>query len=255
MSDYVVKSLVDFQKVIELLSSNDRKMGLTEMSDALNINKTRLFRILSTCVDLGMVEQLDMEYILGWKLFELGQKVLSVRGFKSNIHGILENLRNVVDETVNLGILKNSEILFIDIVESNHNLNASFKIGTHLPSHLTSIGKAILSTWESGEIYNMFLNKPFVRHTPNSISSLQAFISQMEDYRKKGWALDDEEYAEGIRCVAAPIASHAGKVIAAVSFSGPVARMTMDKINNSVQNLMDTAAEISTVIGGSSCFI
>ena len=84
---------------------------------------------------------------------------------------------------------------------------------------------------------------------------MQGLIDQMEDFRKKGWALDDEEYAEGIRCVATPVYNHAGKVIAAVSFSGPVARMTMGKISSSAQHLLDSASEISAAIGGSSFFV
>ena len=254
LSDYMVKSLVDFSKVIELLSSEDRKMGLSEMADTLEMNKTRLFRILSTCVELGMVEQIGMEYILGWKLFELGQKVLSVRGFRSNTHGILESFRDTVNETVNLGILVNADVLLIDVAESSYNLNASFKIGSHLPPHLTSIGKAILSSWEAEEIIKLLSNRPFLRHTPRSVTNLQSLVSQLSEFRQKGWAIDDEEYAEGIRCVAAPIDNRMGKAVASVSFSGPVVRMTMEKIENAVPDLLDTAEKISATIGGCNFF-
>lgn len=251
MSEYNIKVIIDAYKVINLIASND-SLTLTEISVKLNINKTRLFRILSTLVNLALIEQVDMNYFLGWKLFELGQKVLPSRGFKTNTHQIIEKLRNIVSETVNLGILVNDKVLFIDISESNHNLNASFKVGTLLPSHLTSLGKAILSTWDSKEVIDLYLNRPFERFTPNSISDVQSLIIQLNDFNKKGWAIDDEEYSEGIRCIAVPIKNHENKAIAALSISGPTSRMTMDKITIYVSHLLEVGKEISTVIGGSS---
>lgn len=254
MSNYNVKLIIDTFKVIELIASSNKSLNLTEISNALDINKTSLFRILTTLVSIDLIEQIDMDYLLGWRLFEIGQKVLPGRGFKTNTHQILEDLSNVVYETVNLGILINDKILFIDVFESSHTLSANFKIGTQLPSHLTAIGKSILSTWKEDEIKNLFLNKPFERFTPSSVNDIESLITQLRTFNENGWALDDEEYSLGIRCMAAPIKDHTGKTIAGISISGPVTRMTIEKTTNSLSHLLDAAKRISTIIGGSNFF-
>ncbi|HHY38349.1 MAG TPA: IclR family transcriptional regulator [Clostridia bacterium] len=249
MPDYAIRILTDTLQVLELMAKERRGLTLNDFSTTLAMNKTRLFRILNTLSELDLVEQTGNAYILGWRLFEIGQTVPYMRGFRLNTHEILRQLSDKVGETANLGILVDGEILFIDVAEADRTLSATFKIGSRLPAHLTSIGKAILSTWTNDEIRQFFGTRSLIRHTPYSIKSVSELISQLERFRNQGWALDDQEFAEGVRCVASCIRNHSGRCVAAVSISGPAARITDERLNDIVPHLLEAARIFSEGLG------
>ncbi|QUL99255.1 MAG: IclR family transcriptional regulator [Candidatus Fermentithermobacillus carboniphilus] len=249
MADYSIRILSDSLKVIDALSAQRRPLTFTQISDLTKLNKTRLFRILSNLVDLHLVDEVNGNYLLGWRLFEIGQTVPQVHGFRLNTHESLRQLSDFIGETANFGVLTDGEILFMDVAEADRTLTTTFKVGSRLPAHLTSIGKAILASWSEQQVIQFFKGRPFVRLTPNSVRDLNHLLEQLKVVRERGWALDDQEFAEGVRCVGVGVKNYAGQTVAAVSISGPASRITDDKIPDIVSELQRVAEEFSRVLG------
>ncbi|ATW25446.1 IclR family transcriptional regulator [Candidatus Formimonas warabiya] len=249
MADYTVKNLADSLAVMQLFQQKRKELSFTEIGSALKMNKTRLFRILSTLMEFNIIEQSGDNYTLGWKLFEIGQAVPLMRGFKLNTHDILRELTDETGETANLGILVGNEILFIDSAEPNQTLNASFKKGTRLPAHLTSIGKAILSGLDEVKLKQLFSHDQFVRYTPQSVGSFGELLLQLNEVRQQGWAFDDQECYEGVRCLACPVRDHTGNITCAVSISGPATRIHKNNMEGLATRLKQVSRQFSGILG------
>jgi len=235
----IIQSIDRTLQVLELFSIEKSEWGITEISKALNICKSNVHNILSTLAEKSFVEK-DREtdkYKLGIKFFELGSVVIKNMDLRRIAYPYVEKLSKKFNETVHLGILDEGRIVSIEREEPDKSLCSHIEIGRRAPLHCTAVGKAIMSYLSEEEVNLIIKEKGLEKFTENTIATKEDLENEFKKIRKQGYAVDNMEHEEGVRCVADPIRDCSGKVIAGMSVSGPAFR-----INES--NILDIAKKV-----------
>ena len=193
------------------------------------------------------------DYFLGFRLVEIGQAVLNRIDFRKEAEPFLNNLADSVQETVHLAQLDDGKIVYLDKVEKigvQSGLRMASRIGARNYAHSSALGKVLLAFAAEGKLKEIFKQKGLPKLTDNTIANLNLLQEHLTQVQSEGYAVDDEENEKGIRCVAAPVKDYTGKVIAAISISGPTVRMTMERIDRELTpRVVSTADKISQKLG------
>ncbi len=242
-------------KILDHLSRGNGSYSIREISRALALPKPTVHRILHTLCSFGFVLQDpdSKEYVLGFRLVELGQAVLNRIDFRKAAEPFLNNLADSVQETVHLSQLDDGQIVYLDKVEKfgvPTGLRMASRIGARNYAHSCAMGKVLLAYAPDGQRNEILKKKGLPELTENTITNLNHLQGHLSKVRSKGFAVDDEENEKGIRCVAAPVRDYTGEVIAAISISGPTVRMTMERIDAEfTAHVVSTANQISQRLG------
>jgi len=253
MTNYITKKTKSVEKAIKILeafSEDNFEMSLSEISKKVNLPKATAYRIMSTLKENGLIDQRvdNGKYRPGLKLFELGSLVFKKLKLREVALPYMEKLSRECGETIHLGILQGDEVMSIESCESSFDLRSNVYIGKRAPLYCTSVGKALLAFLSPEEMSRILKHKR-KKYTENTIVEKEKLEEELRKIREKGFAVDNMEHEEGIRCVAAPIRNHEGKVIASLSISGPSIRITEDKIPQTASMVKETAYEISKSLG------
>lgn len=246
-----IKSIVKAARVINMLAAASEPMSLAQMATEMAISKSTLHGIISTLVDVKFVtqERHSMRYQLGTRLFEIGSAISSQWNARKIAYPFIQQIVAEVGETVHMAVLDDYEVLYINKQESTSSIRIVTDVGVKLPAHCTGLGKALLSGKSKLELQFMVKSKGLSKHTEFTITDFESLWKEMELIRSRGYATDEQEFVEGLRCVAVPVFDHAGEITAALSVSGPVSRMTDDKFELCRESLMKAADEISAGMG------
>jgi len=244
---YPIKVLLNACLIFDILIKKKQPVTIHELSENLNIYPSTIHRILDTLHYLGYIEKrVDSdEYQIGLKAIELGLVKLNQISLIQEANPYLEALSKEMNENVYLGVLFEGEVLYEAKKEAIRKISLITHVGTRAPLHCTSLGKVLIAHLPTKEREKILGDKPLKRLTKNTIVDRNALKKEIVKVQKLGYAIDDEEYENEIRCVAAPIRNYQGKVIAAVSISGPSYRFTLDREEAMVKAIIDTAKEIS----------
>ncbi|RQD78720.1 MAG: IclR family transcriptional regulator [Candidatus Syntrophonatronum acetioxidans] len=218
--------------LLEILSEVGEPTTLSELSEKANLNISTVHRLLHTLMANHFVEQ-DLnsgKYRLGLRLFEIGSKALYSLDIRQVAKPHLQEVVHKCNETANMAILEQGEVVYIEQVESQNTIKMFARIGSRGPAHCTAAGKALLAYQEMPELERIISSKGLPRFTDNTITEPDKLKEKLEKIRKQGYALDLEEMDEGVNCIAVPIMNHEGKVIAAISISGLASRMSRDRL-------------------------
>lgn len=246
-----MKSVKKAIEVLEALAKRENGVGITELSKELNLPKSTIHQILSVFKSVRFVEQNseDKKYHLGLRIFELGNIVQSQLQLRKIAHSYLYNLSRRTNETTYLVVLEGSRTVYIDCVESRARLRAHPLFGIRVPLHCTGVGKAIMAFLPEVKINEIIHEDGLERFTENTITDPQVLKQELKKIRKRGYAIDNMEHEEGIRCVGAPIRNYQKEVFAAISASGPSQRFDPPRIKAMSKLIMETAEEISRKMG------
>lgn len=227
-------------------------LGAAEISKRVALDPSTTFRMLVTLEEHGFVKQdpASGKYRLGASCLELGSQFLKSNDVRRSAFDVMLRLRERFGETVHLGILDGHEIVYLEKVAGSHAIGLmSSRVGGRAPAHATAIGKALLafSVTENSDIAGA--KWKLTHATPNTITSWKELTKTLGEIREEGYALDNQEYELGVRCVAVPIFSHKG-VTAALSISGPIERMDENiKKRGLVEELKMAGSEVSAEMG------
>ncbi|PLT34500.1 IclR family transcriptional regulator [Bacillus sp. V5-8f] len=247
----MVKSVSRALDIITLVSLKKGGLGVTEIAKQIDINKSSVYRILSTLVQYGYIEQ-DSDtgrYKLGYKFLEISSKLLESIDLRAEALPYLQELETETNEVIHLVVYDQGEVVYIEKLEGNQTLRMHSKVGKRAPMHCTSVGKAILAHLPAGIVSDILERKGLPRHTESTITDKEAFLQELKHVKQKGYALDLEENEYGITCIAVPIFDHLGKVIAAASISGPTMRMTSERMDHLQDRMLHIGRQISTRLG------
>lgn len=247
----MVKSVGRALDIINLISKNRNGLGVTDISKQIDINKSSVYRILSTLVQYGYVDQ-DKEtscYKIGYKFLEISSKLLDSIDLRSEAQPFLKILENETNEVIHLVVYDQGEVVYIEKLEGTETLRMHSKVGKRAPMHCTSVGKAILAYLPTNVVVDILKTKGMPRHTDKTITDIDEFLRELTKVKQKGYAYDLEENEYGIRCMAVPIFNHLGHVVAAVSISGPTIRMTDERLEKLQQKMLEMSASISARLG------
>jgi len=162
---------------------------------------------------------------------------------------VLWELWKSTQETVNLAVLDQGTVLYVDVIESPHEFRLSSRVGTRRSPHVTALGKALAAFLPAGARDNILSTITFQPATSKTIMNLLQFRQELEKVRRQGFAVDDEEAVQGARCVSAPILNSDREPIAAVSISGPVTRVSPNQVGALAEAVCDAARAISVAMG------
>lgn len=248
-----VQSVERALHIIEALAEYGEPMHLADLSARVNLKPSTVHRLLGTLMLRNFVTQDEhSRYKLGLKLFYIGKAATYAMDIKNIAAPFMQELLKKCNETVNLAILDQGEVVYIDQLESNNMVIVRMfaRVGSRGPAHCTGSGKVLLADLSRNSLSNYLASADLKKFTGNTITDPDMLTRELEQVASNNYALDLEEREEGVRCVAAPIKNHENRVIAAISVSGPSMRMTTSYINNELINIVkDAAARISKKVG------
>lgn len=246
-------SMAAVMKVFAILQAlaEREEMGITELSSRLALPKATAHRFLQSMRALGYVKQEpDTErYSLTMKMFELGSQALAGLNLVELARPYMQKISDLTGETVHLGTLIESEIIYAHKVDSRHNLGMYSRVGRRAPLHCTAIGKCLLA-WESPERRDQIIaGITFKRYQEKTITDRKSLLLELELVRTKGHAEDREEFDDHIRCLGIPIFDRHGTAVAGMSVSFPTFRYPEKQEPEILALLYEASREISAALG------
>jgi DNA-binding IclR family transcriptional regulator len=235
--------------VLEILAQRG-EAGVTEVAAEIAVHKSTAFRLLAALEDRGLVEQAADrgKYRLGFGILRLAGAVSSHMDVTQQGRPVCERLAREMGETVNLAVAHAQYAVNIDQVRGPAAVTTFNWVGQLTPLHATSSGKVLLAHLDEQRRTDV-LSNGLERFTPRTVTSMAGLEQQLEDARRRGYAVVVEEYEVGLNAMAAPVRSQHGAVVAAVSASGPAYRFTEERMRDLAPALVHAAAEISHRLG------
>ena len=240
-------------QILELLAGLRRGWSTSEIGRKLKIPKSSASYLLHTLQARGYLRrEKGGGYRLSMKMLALGSLAL---------HGIevrevaLPILRRLVDETGitgHLGVLEGSEAVYIERIRSLGFIQLDTWVGRRIPLHSSGEGKALLAFSPPEQAAGLLQTIELRRFTPKTIVSLPKLRQELKKIRENGFAVDDEENTPGVRCVAAPIFNRAGRLVAALSLTGPLQQLTDDRLIKTAEKVKEAARQMTHALGGNS---
>ena len=218
--------------LLEIAGRGARGMTLSECAAVLGYSKATTHRILQTLTRREFL-RLDEErgtFTLGVMNLRLGIEFLESIDLRREALPMLRALAESTGETVHLGRLSGTDVVYIEKVESSHAVRMYSRVGDTMPAYSTGVGKAILAFLEDSEL-ERHLPPRLERRAANTITDRGALRDELKRTRERGYSFDDIENEEGIRCAGAPVFDHTGRVQAGISIAGPASRMTIDRLD------------------------
>ncbi|MFW5687250.1 MAG: IclR family transcriptional regulator [Halanaerobium sp.] len=225
-----VQSLIRAMDILDLISSCKEGINVTEISARLKLHKSTVYRLLSTLEYKNYVKKDEnKKYRIGKRVIEIGHQALNDIDLRKEMRPFLQKLGELTKETVHLGVIDDFKVFYIDKVESSHIIRMYSSIGKGGPLYCTGIGKVLLAFSGQKYIEKFIKRVKFVKYTENTIINKKDLRDQLAAIKNKGYAVDNMEHENNIRCVAAPIFDYRENLIAAVSISAPAQRMSMER--------------------------
>jgi len=248
---YSVNVLERTFRILDAFSRNGQELGVTELIPKLRIPKSTIHRLIMVLERHGYLERSTSgdKYHLGAKLVQLGMHALSSLDLGRIATPHLERLVKQTGETAHLGVLREGEIISLFHCQSAHVLRPPATVGRRIPVHCTSLGKAILAFLPEDEKKRILANLRFKSYAPKTIKRMSEFKAELKRIRNAGYATDNEEFEEGLRCIGAPVRDHSGDVIAAIGIAMPSVRMKKNRVPQLTRAVIKTAGELSVALG------
>ena len=227
-------------------------MTLSELSAAAGEAPATVYRVLMTLQSHDVVESegIGQVWHVGGGAFRIGSAFLRRTKVVERARGVMDRLMRETGETANLGIENHDEVLFLSQVETQHAIRAFFAPGTRAPMHVSGIGKALLAWYPANRVEKIMRDQGLAGFTALSITSPEALERDLERTRERGFAIDDQERAEGMRCVAAPIFNAHGEAVAGLSVSGPAFRLPLSATDRIGALVRAAADQVTEATGG-----
>ncbi|MGB1310362.1 MAG: IclR family transcriptional regulator [Leucothrix sp.] len=233
-------------------SKAETGMSLAELSAASGLANSTTHRLLVSMKHLDYVEYNAVHglWSIGVKAFSVGNAYLRKRDFIAQARPYMRELVAETGETSNIAVLKGDKHVFVGQIECSEVMRMVVQIGSEGHLHAAGVGKALLSALPEDEIRHIAERTGLVRLSEKTITSVDDLLQELEKIRSVGYSFDDEEQTNGLRCIASNIYNEYGEAIAAVSISGPVVRLSDDRIGYLAETVKDKADMITKVIGG-----
>jgi IclR family KDG regulon transcriptional repressor len=238
--------------VLKLLSDG-RPRSMTDISRELDINNSSVFRILATLSSHNFIEKDENsgDYKLGLSCLEMAGAFFKSVDLRQQALPVLERLRDKTSETVHLGILDHTEVVYLEKLHGLHAIGLmSSSVGGRSPSYCTGLGKVMLAFEDPETLETELKHIELNQFTENTITNLPDLLLHLAEIKEQGYGFDEQEHEPGVCCIAAPIFGLGGNVIGAISISGPSERLNpVRERKELIRWIADSAAEISKSMG------
>jgi len=246
-------SVQSVARVLDIIKcfENANELGISELSERMDLAKSTIYGLVHTLAAYGYLEQSEQnkKYRLGLKLFELGNLVHGRIDIRWEAKPWCQMLFDKYKTTVHLAAYSEGDVVYIDKVDNESSLVNYSRVGKRGPMYCTGVGKAILAYLPMEYLKKYVLTKPFQKLTDNTITTREGLLEELEQVRSKGYAIDNEEIEAGLQCIAAPIFNHQHNPQMALSVSFPLGRLQNLDIDEVARDVLYYSAQISERLG------
>lgn len=236
-------------QLLELVARMDRPASVQEITELSGLPKATAYRI---CASLEADGYLRKEFggrglVPGPRLLGLARNLIGGSGLSTARHSVLAAAARRIGETCNLSMPQDGEMVYLDRVEAEWPLRLQLPVGTRVPLYCTAAGKLYLSSLAPAPRAALLRNLSLEARTPNTLADPEALNAALDEIRKTGVGVDDEEFLEGMVAVAVPVTDSGGRFFAALAVHAPVVRMNLEEAMTHVPVLREAAAELTTL--------
>jgi len=248
---YRIQVLDRAVQILNCFSFDKRELSVSEIAARTRLHKATVHRILWALEHNHFIRQSPEtgRCSLGMKLFELGQQAIARLDLREIARPHIEKLSQEAKETVHLAILDDNQVLYLEKVEGPHALRMPSRVGRHIPTYCTSLGKAMLACLDNDEVKRILQNESFHAYSPSTVKNIGALLNDLEKIRRRGYAVDNEEIEKGLRCVGAALRDYTSQMVGAISIAAPSARLTDKSLPSIGRRVMESAEAISRELG------
>jgi IclR family KDG regulon transcriptional repressor len=236
-----IQSLARGLRILDLLSQAQDGVSITELAEELSIDKGSASRLVATLANSGYAEkdEVTRRFHLGPQVVALSRSVLTRLPLREVAKPFLRQMMELTGECAHLAVLAKGKALYIDQVESPATLRVNAQVGTMNPLHCTALGKILLAFGDTP------IPELLESHTARTITDKNKLKQELDHIRQQGYAIDDEEFDSGIRCVAVPAMDYRGKLAGALGISGPSTRMTRERLPELAVSVVEIGRALS----------
>jgi DNA-binding IclR family transcriptional regulator len=238
-------------RILKCLAQHADDLTLSELSQQIELHKATVLRLLKTLEQGGFVA---LGARKGWRLghafLEIRTRAIARHDVRDVARPLMEEASRLTGESVQLAVLADNGVVYLEKIEPpDLPLRINTQIGTRRPIHCTALGKVLAAGRQRREVEQIVQATGLQRFTPRTITSLSAFLEQLAQVRRNGYAVDDREYNELVSCTAAPVRNNAGFVVAGVSIATFGATVGSARFRELIERVVATAAAISAALG------
>jgi DNA-binding IclR family transcriptional regulator len=250
-SPYRVQVVDRALAALDVLANRSSECSLAELCKALTLHRSTVHRLMMVLEQHRLVDKNPEtgRYRLGLKLFELGSKAIAALDPRRHARPYLDRLQRELGETVFFCILDDGQVFYLDKVESQQSIRTACTVGSRAPAYCTAVGKAMLAELPEAEVNDIVRRWGLKPITAKTITTAAGLRTELRAVRSRGYAIDNEEKEEGLRCVSAAVRGHSGKLLSAISVSGPAFRITKERVPEIGQVVMRVANDLSAEFG------
>ena len=236
--------------ILEIIGTSNQPMTATQINKQLGLPKQTVHRLCATLEENGFLTRPGngKAYQVARRLRDLGTGLLYNSRDHVARHQILSKVAARVGETVNYAVPGNSGMNYLDRVETDWPFRIQLPVGTSVPFHCTASGKTFLASLEPRQQIAMVATLNLEQKTPQTLVDAKELVEELQTIREKGFALDNEEFMEGMVAVAVPVEDTYGRFIAALAYHGPLQRISIEEAKSNVELLRHAASELSQAL-------
>lgn len=238
-------------RTLDIIASSKSDLSIQDVADLIKTDKITAYRMLITLHHAGYIVRNEetKRYRLSYKVVSLCRNLLAENEVTNLIIRTLKELSQKTQETLHYSVLDGHEAVLIHRVKGSQLVTVDFQIGDRVPLHCTSIGKVLLAYQEPSLIESV-IDLGLPRYASNTIVNPETLRKELNKIKKEGYALDDHEFADNMRCIAVPVFENGGVVRSGISISGPDSRLTLEKLHELKYPLMEASSTLSRQLGG-----
>ncbi len=245
-----IQSLDRGLTILETIAKSPVPVSLDDLAELLHIDRSSVFRLANTMKRRGFLAYPSnrKDYILGPAIWSLSREYDWGSTLADIAREVLKRLANTLSETAHLAVREGKQALFINHAASNQVLSVAGQTGELVPLYCTAHGKALLCDYAKADLEKLLGPGPLSSYTSRTITSIAKLASNCAQYKAQGFATDDSEYLEGLRCLAAPIRDIEGFIVGSIGISAPLARFPDERSSAIAKEVRRAAQEIEKLI-------
>jgi DNA-binding IclR family transcriptional regulator len=247
----VLASVANAARLLKEFGKGDREIGVSELARRLGLGKSTTHRLLHTLTVERLLEQdpVTGAYRLSLTMHELGANVQAAMDIHTAASPVMEQLRNMTKETIQVAVLDGRHVVYVERRESPQTIRLFGRVGHRNDAHCTSTGKLLLAYLPPHQLDEVLAGWRLPRKTPYTIGDQATLRAQLAVIRRQGWAENVQESELGVASIAAPIRDARGAVVAALSVAGPVQRLDGANLRRFTRHALEAASAIGRRLG------
>lgn len=229
-----VQSLARALAVLTAFDATSPTLTISEVATKVGLDRAAARRYLLTLHSLGYVDTDERRFYLQPRVLDLGYNYLASVGFPRLLQPQLAALAARLNESCALTVLDRDEVVYVAVANPGRTLSIQLNVGNRLPAHVTAMGRVLLSALPTQQVQELLSDAPLLSYTPHTLTDADEIMARIDEVRRTGWAVGDQEVEVGVRSIAIPIHDVHGRIVAAGSVSTPASRVELSDLSTSV---------------------